>query len=128
LSEWRAIAAIVGTRNLKDEKMRNGIIGKTIKQYNNVKKPWDANTYELACGYAHGGIPANLSPVTLIETFENIQKISLRKAASMSRPTTMKSTVFSLAGVSDLQKPSDDMEESIQSSTTEEGEQGEPSQ
>lgn len=99
-----AIASIVGTRNLKDSKMRNGIIGKTIKQYNNVKKEWVAATFEQASNYAHGGIPAKLSPITLIETLEGIQKISLTKAATMSKQAAMKSTVYALASVSGEQE------------------------
>lgn len=57
-----AVASIVATRNMKDEKMRHGIIGKTMKQYLGKKKQWNANEFDIFAQYGHGGVPSNISP------------------------------------------------------------------
>lgn len=90
------IAAIVATKNIKNENIKNGIIGKTIKQFLSVKKEWDPIKFEAFASYAHGGVPSDLQPELLIELFERIQKITPRQSVLASSQTVVQSTVSAL--------------------------------
>lgn len=84
-----ACVAIVATRNVKEDKIREGIIGKTLKQYLNVKKQFDENKFNMYARYAHGGVPSHLSPDKLIRLFDDIQKVSPLTASLVTNATAV---------------------------------------
>lgn len=88
-----AVASIVATRNVKDPKMKDAIVGKTIKQYLNVKKEFKTTFYEAYAEFGHGGVPSVLSPNNLIKLFEDIQKITPMQAARAAKQTENKTQV-----------------------------------
>lgn len=85
-----AVASIGATRNLKDEKMKHGIIGKTMKQYISKKKEWDLKEFEIFCSFGHGGVPSDISPDKLIQVFESIQKVTPLVANKNAKMTVLK--------------------------------------
>nr|QXV86665.1 MAG: nucleocapsid protein [Tibet bird virus 1] len=87
------VAAIVATRNVKDPKMQNSIIGKTIKQYLSMKKKWDSPKFEVYATFANGGVPTNLSPDNLVKLFDDIKRILPTKAALAAKQTLTTTTV-----------------------------------
>nr|QMP82411.1 nucleocapsid protein [Coleopteran phasma-related virus OKIAV243] len=89
-----AVAAIVATRNVKDERMKNGIIGKTLKQYLMHKKTWNDRVFETYAKFGHGGVPANLAPENLIRLFDDIHKVSPVIATIAAKQTAQKSQVM----------------------------------
>lgn len=82
-----AVATIVSTRGVKDKKMKDSIIGKTLKQYWNGKKVWYPNYFEAYAEFGHGGVPSNISPDNLIKKFEGIQKVTPIQAAIAAKAT-----------------------------------------
>lgn len=89
-----AVASIVATRSIKDKRLKDAIIGKTIKQYLNMKKEFNARFYEAYAEFGHGGVPSNLSPDNLVKLFEDIQKITPIQAARGARQTERKAQVL----------------------------------
>lgn len=82
-----AVGAIVATRGVKDKRMRDAIIGKTVKQYLNVKKPMNVTFFNVYAEFGHGGMPSDLSPDNLIKLFDDIQKVTPIQAARAGRQT-----------------------------------------
>lgn len=82
-----AVAAIVATRAIKDKKMKDAIIGKTIKQYLSVKKVFEPRLFEIYAEFGHGGVPSTLSPDNLVKLFDEIQKITPIQASMAARVT-----------------------------------------
>lgn len=89
-----AVSSIVATRGIKDKKMRDAILGKTVKQYLNAKKELNPRYYEVYAEFGHGGVPSNLSPDNLIKLFDDIQKITPIQAARNARQTAQRSQVM----------------------------------
>jgi len=81
------VAAIVATRGVKDKKMKDSIIGKTIKQYLNAKKEFKMRHFEVYAEFGHVGVPSNLSPDNLLKMFDDIQKMTPIQAAIAASAT-----------------------------------------
>lgn len=101
------VAAIVATRGVKDKKMKNAIIGKTIKQYLNVRKEFRPRYFEVYAEFGHGGVPSNLSPDNLLKLFDDIQKVTPIQEAIAARATRQATQVIAPAptGASAVQPP-----------------------
>lgn len=93
-----AVASIVATNNLaikgkNDERAQ--IITKTIKQYLNVHKSYNENTFMVIAEYATGGISSNLEPNKLIKLYKDVKEgksigMGALGALNASRRTAMK--------------------------------------
>lgn len=92
-----AVAAIVATRNVKDEKMRHGIIGKTLKQYVTMKKEWNLVRFQIYSRFGHGGVPENISPEKLISFFDDIQRISPNMAVKAAKESATETQTHAVA-------------------------------
>ncbi|QMP82274.1 nucleocapsid protein [Coleopteran phasma-related virus OKIAV235] len=95
-------SAIVATKGLKDDRMRDGIISKTMKQYYQVKKPLDDAKYTITAGYATGGIPGSLSIKGLIAQYDTAQTLAAKQLAKASAQSTLTTTVNVPASTSRL--------------------------
>lgn len=89
-------SSIVATKGIKDERMRDSIISKTIKQYYQVKKPLDDALFTVYAGFATGGIPGSLSIKALIAQYDTAQTLAAKQMAKASAQTMLSSTVHAL--------------------------------
>lgn len=80
-----AVASIVATRGVKDQRMKDAIIGKIVKQYLNAKKEFNPRLYEIYAEFGHGSVPSNLSPANLIKLFEH-SKSTFKKLPQYKLP------------------------------------------
>lgn len=81
------VAVNTATKNMKDDKIRNMIIGKVCKQYNTAKKPFDHVMFEKYSDYATGGVPIELSPEKLIKIYDEAQLKRSRLLRSIAEST-----------------------------------------
>lgn len=90
-----AVCSIVATKGLKDEKIKNSIITKTVKQYINKGKPIDSEKFMVFAAYALGGLPIGQDAITLEKMLESSQvaKINARQAIAASKSTAHTSSV-----------------------------------
>lgn len=87
-----AVAVTVATKNVKDKKIKNGIISKTIKEYINVKKAaFDKPKFVALFKYAFGGLPADLEPDEFTQEVEEIKRISAVAAFRAVKQSLMRS-------------------------------------
>lgn len=98
------VATIVATRGVKDKKMKDAIIGKTIKQYLNAKKEFKMRHFEVYAEFGHG-VPSNLSPDNLLKMFDDIQKMTPIQAAIAARATRQNIQVLAPAPAPVVQPP-----------------------
>jgi hypothetical protein len=71
------VCAISATKNA-DQKVRDSIITKTVKQYHSKGKIMDWREYDNYSYYAHGGVPSGMTPKELMVRFEGCQEASFR--------------------------------------------------
>lgn len=75
--------------NEKDKNVRDSLILKTVKQYANKQKEYNAENFKIYATYALGGVPPGLDPDTLINTYEKAQNeaVSLRARVKAVKET-----------------------------------------
>lgn len=90
------VASIVATRNIKDKDVRDGIIGKTIRQYLMQGKTFNKDAFKAYSEYAHGGVPSELSVDKLLTDYTSYKEASIRSLAKSAGQTTTTSSVPSI--------------------------------
>ncbi|APG79277.1 putative nucleoprotein [Hubei odonate virus 9] len=79
--ETGAICAIAATKNIRQESVRHSIIGKIVKQYHAAGKQFNPHRFQLISKYAHGGVPAEMNPASLIQTYDSVRMSAVQIAA-----------------------------------------------
>lgn len=85
-----ALCAIVATNNVKEHRVRQNIVHKTIKQYLAQSRPCSKELFRAMAPYATGELPSELSLDILDEDYK-MAKVDAReyKQAASSTATTV---------------------------------------